>query len=64
MMLQTGFQYLPESIVVVFLGALIGLILKVLSSDESNSSWKRVEVFSPTGFFSSAITTNYIRIRI
>lgn len=48
-MLQTGFQYLPESIVVVFLGALIGLLLKVMSGD--NASWKREEVFSPTGFF-------------
>lgn len=48
-MLQTGFQYLPESIVVVFLGALIGLLLKVMSGE--NASWKREEVFSPTGFF-------------
>lgn len=31
MMLQTGFQYLPESIVVVFLGALIGLLINMLS---------------------------------
>ncbi|XP_064546512.1 sodium/hydrogen exchanger 8 [Drosophila montana] len=48
-MLQTGFQYLPESIVVVFLGALIGLSLNVMSGE--NGSWKREEVFSPTGFF-------------
>lgn len=48
-MLQTGLQYLPESIVVVVLGALIGLFLKVLSGE--NASWKREEVFSPTGFF-------------
>ncbi|XP_030380530.1 sodium/hydrogen exchanger 8 [Scaptodrosophila lebanonensis] len=48
-MLQTGFQYLPESIVVVFLGALIGLFLNVMSGE--NDSWKREEVFSPTGFF-------------
>ncbi|XP_067623818.1 sodium/hydrogen exchanger 8 [Eurosta solidaginis] len=48
-MLMTGFQYLPESIVVVFLGALIGLFLKVMSGE--NPSWKREEVFSPTGFF-------------
>ncbi|XP_039950626.1 sodium/hydrogen exchanger 8 [Bactrocera tryoni] len=48
-MLQTGFQYLPESIVVVFLGALIGLLLKVMSGE--NASWQREEVFSPTGFF-------------
>ncbi|ALC37979.1 Nhe1 [Drosophila busckii] len=49
-MLQTGFQYLPESIVVVFLGAFIGLSLNVMSGD--NGSWKREEeVFSPMGFF-------------
>ncbi|XP_032584609.1 sodium/hydrogen exchanger 8 isoform X2 [Drosophila mojavensis] len=48
-MLQTGFQYLPESIVVVFLGAFIGLSLNVMSAE--NGSWKREEVFSPMGFF-------------
>ncbi|KAH8284486.1 hypothetical protein KR044_007759, partial [Drosophila immigrans] len=48
-MLQTGFQYLPESIVVVFLGAFIGLSLNVMSGE--NNSWKREEVFSPMGFF-------------
>lgn len=50
MMLQTGFQYLPESIVVVFLGALIGLILNV-SSVKHIANWEREEVFSPTAFF-------------
>jgi len=45
--LPNKFQYLPESIVVVFLGALIGLILKNVGS----TSWEREEVFSPTGFF-------------
>ncbi|XP_017105707.2 sodium/hydrogen exchanger 8 [Drosophila bipectinata] len=49
LMLQTGFQYLPESIVVVFLGAFIGLSLNVMSGQ--NGSWKREEVFSPMGFF-------------
>uniref|UniRef100_A0A1A9ZTE3 Rho-GAP domain-containing protein n=1 Tax=Glossina pallidipes TaxID=7398 RepID=A0A1A9ZTE3_GLOPL len=39
-MLQSGFQYLPESIV-VFLGALIGLFLKVMTAE--NASWKRKE---------------------
>ncbi|XP_020799145.1 sodium/hydrogen exchanger 8 [Drosophila serrata] len=48
-MLQTGFQYLPESIVVVFLGAFIGLSLNVMSGQ--TGSWKREEVFSPMGFF-------------
>lgn len=50
MMLQTGFQYLPESIVVVFLGALIGLLINLLSEGNA-SSWRREEVFSPTAFF-------------
>lgn len=50
LMLQTGFQYLPESIVVVVLGALIGMFINVLS--EGNiANWKREEVFSPTAFF-------------
>lgn len=50
MMLQTGFQCLPESIVVVFLGALIGLILNN-SSVKHVANWEREEVFSPTAFF-------------
>lgn len=48
-MLETGFQYLPESIVVVFLGALIGLLINFLSDQKVN--WKREQVFSPTAFF-------------
>lgn len=50
LMLQTGFHYIPESIVVVFLGGLIGLFLNIMSG-ERITSWKREEVFSPTGFF-------------
>lgn len=50
LMLETGFQYLPESIVVVFLGALIGLLINILS-DQKVSNWKREQVFSPTAFF-------------
>lgn len=50
LMLQTGFQYIPESIVVVFLGGLIGLFMNIMSG-ERITSWKREEVFSPTGFF-------------
>lgn len=49
-MLQTGFHYLPESIVVVFLGALIGLLITLLS-DNKIGVWRREEVFSPTAFF-------------
>lgn len=48
-MLETGFQYLPESIVVVFLGALIGLLINLLNKEPINA--KREEVFSPTAFF-------------
>lgn len=50
LMLQTGFQYLPESIVVVFLGALIGLIINIMDL-KNIANWKREEVFSPTAFF-------------
>lgn len=50
LMLQTGFQYLPESIVVVFLGAAIGLLITLLS-DNKIATWRREEVFSPTAFF-------------
>lgn len=49
-MLETGFQYLPESIVVVCLGALIGLLINLLS-DRYLANSKREEVFSPTAFF-------------
>lgn len=49
-MLETGFQYLPESIVVVCLGALIGLLINLLS-DKYMANTKREEVFSPTAFF-------------
>lgn len=49
-MLETGFQYLPESVVVVFLGALIGLFLNILS-EQKHLTWKREDIFSPTAFF-------------
>lgn len=50
LMLQTGFQYVPESIVVVFLGALIGLTMNALSN-RNISNWRKEEAFSPTAFF-------------
>jgi hypothetical protein len=50
LMLQTHFQYLPESIVIVFLGGLIGLILN-LSPVKKWANFEREEVFSPTAFF-------------
>lgn len=49
-MLQTGFQYVPESIVIVVLGALIGLLMNALS-DRNISNWRKEEAFSPTAFF-------------
>lgn len=49
-MLETGFQYLPECLVVVCLGALIGLLINLLS-DKYLANTKREEVFSPTAFF-------------
>lgn len=48
LMLQTHFQYLPESIVTVFLGAMIGLFLNFTSV---KTVFEREEVFSPTAFF-------------
>nr|CAD7598136.1 unnamed protein product [Timema genevievae] len=50
LMLQTNFQYLPESVVVVFLGALIGLILNLMSN-QNIANWRKEEAFSPTAFF-------------
>lgn len=48
LMLQTHFQYLPESIVTVCLGACIGGFLNFTSV---KSIFEREEVFSPTAFF-------------
>lgn len=50
LMLQTGFQYVPESVVIVFLGALIGLTMSALSN-RNISNWRKEEAFSPTAFF-------------
>lgn len=50
LMLQTGFQYVPESIVIVFLGALIGFTMSALSN-RNISNWRKEEAFSPTAFF-------------
>ncbi|XP_068896554.1 sodium/hydrogen exchanger 8 isoform X2 [Tenebrio molitor] len=50
LMLQTGFQYVPESVVIVFLGALIGLTMNALSN-RNISNWRKEEAFSPTAFF-------------
>lgn len=45
-MLQTNFNFLPESIVTVVLGSLIGFVLNF-----TNINLEREEVFSPTAFF-------------
>lgn len=50
LMLQTNFQYLPESVVIVLLGALIGLLLNLMSN-QNIANWKKEEAFSPNAFF-------------
>ncbi|XP_060080280.1 sodium/hydrogen exchanger 8-like [Ylistrum balloti] len=47
MLLATKFYYLPESIAVILLGALIGLVLKIFNA----GNWRNEEAFSPTIFF-------------
>ncbi|OWF54577.1 sodium/hydrogen exchanger 8-like [Mizuhopecten yessoensis] len=47
MLLATKFHYLPESIAVILLGALIGLVLKIFKA----GNWRNEEAFSPTIFF-------------
>lgn len=49
-MLLVNFQYLPESVVIVFLGALIGLVINLMSN-QNIANWKKEEAFSPTAFF-------------
>lgn len=49
-MLNFHFQYLPESIAIVFLGALIGLIINLMSN-KNIANWHKEETFSPTAFF-------------
>ncbi|KAJ8670512.1 hypothetical protein QAD02_001771 [Eretmocerus hayati] len=48
--LQTNFQYLPESIVIVFLGGAVGMIINLMSH-KNIANWKKEEAFSPTAFF-------------
>ena len=50
LMLQTNFQYLPESVVIVFLGGAIGMIINLMSY-KNIANWRKEEVFSPTAFF-------------
>ena len=45
--LQYNCHYIPESLAIVFLGALVGLIMKLLPTED----FKKMESFSPTMFF-------------
>lgn len=49
-LIQTKFHYLPESVAVIFLGAIIGLILNFLSH-WNITDWSKEEAFTPTIFF-------------
>lgn len=49
-LLKTKFHYLPESVAIVFLGALVGLIIKALSHFDLGD-WRKEEHFNPTAFF-------------
>ncbi|XP_012137953.2 na[+]/H[+] hydrogen exchanger 1 isoform X1 [Megachile rotundata] len=49
-MLETNFQYLPESVVIVFLGGAIGMIINLMSN-QNIANWRKEEAFSPTAFF-------------
>lgn len=46
-LIHTHFHYLPESVVIVLIGALIGLTLKIFKF----GNWRSEETFSPTVFF-------------
>lgn len=48
--LQTKFNYIPESLAVVFLGAIIGLVTKLISSQHLGD-WQSELSFHPTTFF-------------
>ena len=45
--LKYNCHHIPESLAIVFLGALVGLFMKILPSEDI----KQVESFSPTMFF-------------
>lgn len=57
-MLLTNFQYLPESVVIVFLGGLIGLIINLISDQKNWKLEERRSIFSYS-IFSSTVTPNY-----
>eukprot|EP00794_Sanderia_malayensis_P018860 gene18860-20760_t len=49
-LIKSKFAYLPESVCVVFLGAVVGLIIKVLQNHHV-ANWQKEEAFHPTTFF-------------
>nr|CAG4650860.1 EOG090X03SL [Simocephalus serrulatus] len=49
-MLKFHFHYVPESVAVIFIGALVGLFLKLMSY-QNVADWAKEEAFSPTIFF-------------
>ncbi|KAK2156000.1 hypothetical protein LSH36_224g04013 [Paralvinella palmiformis] len=50
LLIQTKFHYLPESIAIVLVGALLGLFLKLLAYYKV-ANWQTEEHFPPTMFF-------------
>ncbi|XP_076034714.1 na[+]/H[+] hydrogen exchanger 1 [Oratosquilla oratoria] len=49
-LLKTKLNYLPESVACVIVGAVIGLVLKIMYS-QNIANWQKEEAFSPTVFF-------------
>ncbi|XP_046641865.1 sodium/hydrogen exchanger 8-like [Daphnia pulicaria] len=49
-MLKFHFHYVPESVAVIFIGALVGLFLKLMSY-QNVADWAKEAAFSPTIFF-------------
>nr|CAG4638354.1 EOG090X03SL [Cyclestheria hislopi] len=50
LMLKFHFHYVPESVAVIFIGAIVGLFLKLMSYQKI-ANWSKEEAFSPTVFF-------------
>lgn len=49
-LIKSKFAYLPESVCVVFLGAIFGLFVKALQAHHV-ANWQKEEAFHPTTFF-------------
>lgn len=50
-LITTNFHFVPESLAVIFFGALVGLTLKLLSQWHFSNDWSKEESFPPTIFF-------------